>query len=80
MQSVFSIHSNSISKIRRIFNNTFFSRHSSYKEEEVSIFQISDPRVGAGILLQRLHQQGEKVAAVQNAKPDRPPGQNLVPE
>lgn len=46
----------------------------------MSIFQVSDPRVGAGILLQRLHQQGEKAAAVQNAKPDRPPGQNLVPE
>lgn len=56
------------------------SRHSPHQEEAVSIFEVPDSRAGAGILLQRLHQQGETAAALPNAQPHRPPGQNLVPK
>lgn len=46
----------------------------------MSLFQVSDPRAGAGVLLQRLHQQGEKASALSDVEPHRPPGENLVPE
>lgn len=51
-----------------------FPRHSPHKEEEVSVFQVPDPGAGAGVLLQRLHQQREEASVVQNAQPHRPPG------
>lgn len=55
-------------------------RRPSNKEEAVSLFQVSDSRTGAGILFQRLHQQGEEAPAFPNVEPNRPPGQNLVSE
>lgn len=49
-------------------------------QEEVSLLQVSDQGAGAGVLFQRLHQQGEASAALADAQPDRPPGENLVSE
>lgn len=46
----------------------------------MSILQVSDQGTGEGVLLQRLHQQGEAAAALPDAQPDGPPGENLVPE
>lgn len=44
------------------------------------LYQVPDPGAGAGILLQRVHQQREASAAVSNAQPHRPASQNLVSE
>lgn len=46
----------------------------------MSILEVPDQGAGEGVLLQRLHQQGEALAALADAQPDRSPGQNLVSE
>uniref|UniRef100_A0A8C9MQJ3 Homeobox C11 n=1 Tax=Serinus canaria TaxID=9135 RepID=A0A8C9MQJ3_SERCA len=53
---------------------------SQDEEEALPLLQIPDPGAGARILLQRLHHQGEAAAALAPAQPQRPPGQDLVPE
>lgn len=50
------------------------------QEEEVSVLQIPNPRTWTRVFLQRLHQQREAPAAVQNVKPNRSPGEDLVSE
>lgn len=47
-------------------------------QEEVPIFQISDPRTRKGILFQCVHQQRETHATVADAQPHRPTSEDLV--
>lgn len=56
------------------------SRWPEDTQEEVSVFQVPDQGTREGILLQRVHQQGEAPAALADAQSDRSPGENLVPE
>lgn len=46
----------------------------------MSVLQVPDSGAGAGVLLQRLHQQGEEAAALPHVEPHRPPSENLVSE
>lgn len=44
------------------------------------VLKVPDQGAGAGVFLQRLHQQREASAALADAQSDRSPGQNLVSE
>lgn len=46
----------------------------------MSLYKISDPRTGEGVLFQCVYQQREETAALSYAEPHRPPSENLVSE
>lgn len=53
-------------------------RRTEDPQEEVPIFQISDPRTRKGIFFQCIHQQRETHATVTDAQPHRPTSEDLV--
>lgn len=57
-----------------------FYRRTENPQEEVSIFQISDPRTRKRIFFQCVHQQRETHATVTDAQPHRPTSEDLVSE
>lgn len=70
----------SVLSMTPVLTHSLCPRWTEDAQEEVSIHQVPDQGTGEGVLLQRLHQQGEASAAVTDVEPDRPPGEDLVPE
>ncbi|XP_056654005.1 homeobox protein Hox-C11 isoform X1 [Monodelphis domestica] len=59
---------------------TSSSRRPPDPKEALPLFEIPDPGTGERIFLQRLYQQRKAAAAVPDAEPDRPTGEDLVSE
>ena len=59
---------------------SFFCRFNKVQKKEMPLLQIPDPRTWTRILFQCLHKQGEATSAVKDVKPNRSPGEDLVPK